>query len=215
MVITAMVFSFTDLDLRTATACWTPEPGLQDIDMQIDGEAIHIIVPVLSIFLVAGAFGFLSLSIPMARLRPYRIHAVFFLLVLAVGPGLFVNTLMKPVFGRPRPYQVQQFGGPFKYQPALKVSHESEGSAFACGDSSVGYALAAFYLIFLRKRKWLAWGSLGFATLLGSGIGCARMVIGRHFLSDVLWSAWVVFLVALVLYYFVMNIPAREQDRQS
>ena len=39
------------------------------------------------------------------------------LLVLLMGPILLVNIILKEFWGRPRPYQTEQFGGEFPYVP--------------------------------------------------------------------------------------------------
>jgi len=51
---------------------------------------------------------------------------------------------------------------------------------------------------------------LTFGALLGIG----RMAAGAHFLSDVVWSALIVYGVAHVLYYYVLRVPAREDSRE-
>src|SRR5262245_4094209 len=47
----------------------------------------------------------------------YRRACALVLLALALGPGLLVNGILKPLWGRPRPYQVESFGGarPYRY----------------------------------------------------------------------------------------------------
>ena len=42
-------------------------------------------------------------------------HALFVFAVFIIGPGLLGNTLLKDHSGRPRPYQVREFGGSLDY----------------------------------------------------------------------------------------------------
>src|SRR5207244_1595195 len=41
----------------------------------------------------------------------HRRACALIVLALALGPGLLVNGILKPLWGRPRPHQVQVFGG--------------------------------------------------------------------------------------------------------
>jgi membrane-associated PAP2 superfamily phosphatase len=50
---------------------------------------------------------------------------------------------------------------------------------------------------------------------LGTLLGIGRMAAGAHFLSDAVWSALIVYIVAHGLYYYVLRIPAREDSRQT
>ena len=75
----------------------------------------------------------------------------------------------------------------------------------------MGFYLSTFYFLWRRRRPRRAGLALAGAVALGSATGMARMVAGGHFLSDVLWSAYLVGMVNLLLYYFVFNIPAREE----
>jgi lipid A 4'-phosphatase len=46
----------------------------------------------------------------------YRRISIFCLLVFLLGPGLIVNVILKDHWGRPRPRQVDLFGGTMQYQ---------------------------------------------------------------------------------------------------
>jgi hypothetical protein len=72
----------------------------------------------------------------------------------------------------------------------------------------VGYYLSIFYFLARGQGKRRRLLYLGLAAFFGTAVGLARMAGGAHFASDVLWSAYIVFLVNLVLYYFVFNVPA-------
>lgn len=43
--------------------------------------------------------------------KPYRRASLVLVLVVALGPGLVVNSILKPYWGRPRPRHVMTFGG--------------------------------------------------------------------------------------------------------
>src|SRR6185369_4203205 len=62
-------------------------------------------------FLAAAALALLVAGLFWERAVPCRKAALFCLLLLALGPGLLVNVCFKDHWGRPRPRQMQLFGG--------------------------------------------------------------------------------------------------------
>lgn len=151
-----------------------------------------------------------------ARYRPslarWRRHAAFVFLTLVLGPGLFVNTLFKDHWGRPRPRQVTELGGTMTYQCFYEQGQPGRGKSFPCGHSSMGYYFVVFYFLMRRRHKRIAFAALAAAMAYGSLIGVARMAAGAHFASDVLWSAVFPSLVAWILYYGVLRIPRHEDN---
>ncbi|WP_420266406.1 phosphatase PAP2 family protein [Candidatus Magnetominusculus dajiuhuensis] len=144
------------------------------------------------------------------KYRKYRRYAIFLILSLAIGPGLLVNLTLKNYWGRPRPVEIKTFGGTWDYQQVLQKGKGGRGKSFPCGHASVGYYFFVFYFIFRRKKRAIAFLSLSLAFVYGTLLGVMRMSMGGHFLSDVLWSAFIVFLSSLALYYFILRIPNRE-----
>src|SRR3712207_4439531 len=75
-------------------------------------------------WVVLGAVG-AALALKLLRpLRPMPIRpkaALFLALTLALGPGLAANQL-KDNWGRPRPWMVQEFGGPLTYEKPWTIS---------------------------------------------------------------------------------------------
>ena len=134
-----------------------------------------------------------------ARARLYRKCAAFFLLLLLLGPGLLVNSVLKDHWGRPRPRQMQVFGGDRQFHQVWERGEGGKGMSFPSGHAS-----AAFYLIapyFVLRRRSRKWAGISLAAGLGYGVlmGIARMAQGGHFPSDVVWAGGCVYLVGLVL----------------
>lgn len=125
---------------------------------------------------------------------------VFLIALLAVGPGLLVNVVMKEYWGRPRPRQIEQFDGKYEFQHAWVIGHRGDGKkSFPSGHAAMGFYFTAPYFILLATRRkaalaWL-WGGVAF----GLFIGIARMAQGAHWPSDVLWSFGIVYLSAYAL----------------
>ncbi len=129
-------------------------------------------------------------------IRSFRRQALYILLVIALGPGVLVNLVAKDHWGRPRPVHTQAFGGKYVYVPLLKIGHTADKS-FVCGHCSVGYAFFALYFLAQNYKLVYFLMTLGFAWTMGF----TRMTAGGHYLSDILWSGYLVFLVAYAIYY--------------
>jgi lipid A 4'-phosphatase len=129
-----------------------------------------------------------------------RRRLLYLFLVLALGPGLLVNGVFKAESGRARPQQVVTFGGtePFTavFAPA---DHCGNNCSFVSGHASMGFFFIAFAWV-LRDRRWLIFG-----TGLGALVGLGRMAQGAHFLSDVVFSFWIVYGVCVVLAYWLLG----------
>ena len=159
--------------------------------------------------MVAAAVGVLAASYASPRFRRMRIYAVYLLLVLGLGPGLLVNGLLKENWGRPRPRETVQFGG-WREPRSILQPKAGQGHSFPCGHCSVTFSVSALYFVFRRRRPRLAAAALLLSLALGTLMSIARMAAGAHYPSDTLVSALLVFLVALAMYYFILQIPARE-----
>ena len=205
-------FWLTDLDLRMQKSFYhagldEPWSGAEEPLWSFLYQA----APMVTGLVVLGALLFIAAGLHRGRFRRFRAHALFIIAVAILGPGLIVNGVLKEQVGRPRPHQVEAFGGTKDYLPPLKVG-EKGGMSFPSGHASVGFMLSAFFLIWLRHCPLRAWAAMAGAVAFGSLLGFGRMVAGDHFLSDVIWSAVIVYGIALALYYFVFRIPQREDS---
>ena len=100
------------------------------------------------------------------------------------GPGLLVGAV-KDYSLRARPFHVTEFGGERQFSPAwVKADQCNDNCAFVSGHVSDGFFLATLLLID-RRRRWF-WLIAGVAG--GLIIGFARVSVGAHWLSDVLWA---------------------------
>lgn len=207
---TIIVFSTTDLDIVSARWFYHPD---QKNPWPVASQ------PLWAFFYgsapwVTGSLalaGTLSLVLGLLRkeAREFRIHGLFILLCVALGPGLIVNGILKDHWGRARPRQVTEFGGRHAYTQPLALS-EAHGKSFPCGHCSVGYLYGAGWWLWRRKYPKLAALSLAAGLALGALLGFGRLAAGGHFLSDNIWSGLIALGGAHVLYYFVLRVPARE-----
>ena len=118
-------------------------------------------------------------------------EGVIVLLVVVLGPGLAVNTVLKDHWGRARPSQVMEFGGSQAFTAApLPASTCDKNCSFVSGHAAVGFGLIAYSLLAMTptRRRIITAGAVAAGTL----IGLARMAQGAHFLSDVVFAGLVV-----------------------
>lgn len=197
-VSTTWVFWLTDLDLSAAGRFYHPENTAEVWPEQHWWlwQLLYDYAFPFTIFLGVMALLVFLLSHVHDRSRRYRRQALYMLLVIAIGPGVVVNLIFKDHWGRPRPVHVQNFGGQYQYVPPLKMA-DTPDKSFVCGHCSVAYAFFALYFLSQNHKLVYFLLTLGLAWTMGF----TRMTSGGHFLSDILWSGYLVFLVAYALYY--------------
>lgn len=143
-------------------------------------------------------------------LRPSLIPARSILLLsltLIIGPGLIVNGILKSLWGRPRPFNVIEFGGD---NPFVAAWHLSDYCASNCSFVS-GEAASAIWLVALAlvvPQRWRARIAVG-AIILATVFSLNRIAFGGHFLSDVLVAWALTLLVMAILYHFLFVRPPR------
>jgi lipid A 4'-phosphatase len=184
------------LDLWLAGLCYRPGAGF------FLGDAwpvrlLYYAVPWMIRILTAALLLALAASVAHPAARRRRGPVAFALLSLALGPGLLANTLFKDHWGRPRPEQIAQFGGPLQFVPAPLPSRQcARNCSFVSGHAAAGFWLMGGAWIWPRRRRaWLAGG-----IAIGAVVGLARMLQGGHFLSDVLGALAVVWSCNALLY---------------
>jgi membrane-associated PAP2 superfamily phosphatase len=208
------IFWLTDLDIRAAGVFF--QRGHLDGPwfMERAGwvQMFYYAPPVLvGALLLAVVWGFV-----VGTLRPearrWRGAAAFLLITLILGPGVLVNAVFKDHWGRPRPKHITEFDGTQTYRPPLLKGDAGTAQSFPAGHPSVAFAYAAVFLLLRPKRPRLAWVVFAFSTLIGVGMGAARMAAGGHFLSDVLWSALLTWWAAWFAYYFIVRVERESSS---
>jgi lipid A 4'-phosphatase len=215
-LIGTLPFWFTDLDRHAAALFYHPEAE----DAWLESRQrlwlfLYQIAPVLVALVAVGSLAVLAAGSIWPRWKRLRLPAIFLMATAILGPGLVLNAVLKDHWGRPRPHQTLEFGGTQAYLPPLMVGEAGRGKSFPSGHSSAGFLFGAFFLIWQRRRPRLALLALLGSILLGSLLGIARMSAGDHFLSDVIWSAVIVYGLAMLLYYLILRIPQREDADRS
>lgn len=102
VVVMGVLVAFPGIDLATSRAFYTPDVGFSHSPVL---EAVHRELRYLVVAIVVVS------AVLLAWPRQRR-AAIFLLISLALGPGLLVNTVFKDHWGRARPSQIVEFGGP-------------------------------------------------------------------------------------------------------
>lgn len=197
-----LIFRFTDLDLNLQAQFWQKGTGWFLKHAQPWDFIYHYSnLPALAIAivsLVGLVWGFFQ-----QKLRKYRKICLFLVLGMIVGPGLIVNSLLKENWGRPRPRNIQNFGGKYQYEQVLEIDPSSSGKSFPSGHASIGFYFFILFLLLRREQRKWAIVFLIFGILFGGLIGVARIVQGGHFFSDIIWSGGLGYLSSAALYYLL------------
>jgi len=139
--------------------------------------------------------------------------SIFLLLVMILGPGLVVNTIFKNQWDRARPDKIQEFGGQKKFSPAFVISDQCDKNcSFVSGHAAAIFFFSAIFLLMSDRRRWWI---LAFSILAGSLVGFGRIVQGDHFLSDVIFSFFIVMSIAILLHWLMYtrtNIRKSEHN---
>ena len=125
-------------------------------------------------------------------------------LVFLLGPVLVVNGLIKPLWSRPRPYLVTDFGGPDLFQPIWQLHGVCpRNCSFSSGEMAGAAALSLMAVMLVQAHR--ARLPIGYPLAMTMALlplpftAWQRIAAGRHFLSDVVFSLLVVGLIAALL----------------
>lgn len=143
------------------------------------------------------------------RLKALQNPCLVLLLTYAMGAGLIINGILKEYWGRPRPKQVEEFGGTQAFRPFYQPNffHQPQPSrSFPCGHCATGFYFFALAFVGKRLKKPLVWkASLAFALAFGTILSLARIMQGGHFFSDTIFSALIMWYTTLAIDWLVYS----------
>ena len=202
ILVSTVFVAFPQIDLWVSGLFWDGTAGVAGFTMNenpivqfVYWVFLHIpkiLIPLFLILLVLPWF--------KESLKPSRKYSGFLLLVLLIGPGIIVHPILKDNWDRPRPRDVQQFGGEKAFSPAFIMAEQpGKNQSFASGHGAMGFFFMAFAWVF-RKRRYLLAG-----LVIGAIVSMGRVVQGGHFLSDVVTAGFIVYFTAQVLAHFMLG----------
>ena len=167
-------------------------------------------------------------------------YGLFAFFSAVVGPGIVVNWIFKDLWGRPRPRQTilwpnspdaENYKWYSLWEPVFikDPSLVGVGKTFPSGHVALLAIYIVFFFIFMHPILWanffkggnekskiiffsiLKWLGLATSIILGILTGFARIIVGAHHASDVLWSFGMVYIINAIFYYWVFQIPKFEK----
>jgi lipid A 4'-phosphatase len=215
-VLTGVVFAADpSLDMRVAfffRDLWA-QPEVRRFDRVID--TVRQIGPFVIVAVVAPAVVTVALKIfsPQRPAPTSTRAALFVVLTLALGPGLLVNGIFKEIWARPRPGMVIEFGGEHRFMPWWDPRGTCDSNcSFVSGETSSAVWMTAPAM--LAPLSW-RYAALGAAALYGLGFAFIRLLVGGHFLSDVIFAAIFMGLVIWAVHGFLFRWPATRMDENA
>jgi lipid A 4'-phosphatase len=173
-------------------------------------EGISAATPIVAIALVVVIV--VSLLPRFAHLARFRAPALLVLATLAVGTGLAGNAIFKDNWGRARPNRTTEFGGTQRFTPAFVMTSQCRRNcSFVAGHPAAVFALFGAALLLRRRRRTAIAAVAAFGALAGLG----RIMQGKHFLSDVVFAGFVVYIVAWGLAWAYRRVMASHAIRGS
>jgi len=196
---TCIVLTFPQIDLWTSSLFFTPGVGFDAKGLWWERIIFHSTGLLLAVVTI-GLFGTWSYNRlrhkSLLGLDSRKIGMLIGLLILV--PGLLVNVGLKAHIGRARPIQVEQFGGEAQFTPAF-IPSEEKGCSFSSGHAAAGFWLVV--VAFDLSGGFGGWVCV--ALLYAVVLSVVRIAAGAHFLSDVVASAFFVWMGWLMLLSFI------------
>lgn len=156
-----------------------------------------------------------GLIAPWPALRASRRLWLYIVALYLLAPGLLVDSILKPLWGRARPAQVAEFGGTLAFTPPHVLSQQcTRNCSFVSGEvaGAVALAVALFALLdHFGGRITAPMRALmqAIILLLPLFVAVQRIAAGRHFLSDALLATIFVLLCAVLLKPLILRTSWR------
>ncbi|CAL7961989.1 lipid A 4'-phosphatase [Alphaproteobacteria bacterium] len=120
-------------------------------------------------------------------------NALYIALVAVVGYLFLVAFVSKHTFKRPRPEDIVEFGGTVNFIPAFVIGNQcKQDCSFVSGHSTIGFMLYSIAFLFKKGEKKRTMWFIA-ATISGLICGFIRIMAGKHFLSDVIFSGLIMY----------------------
>jgi membrane-associated PAP2 superfamily phosphatase len=134
---------------------------------------------------------------------------------LLFGLGAAVVGALKSFSLHSCPWDLVEYGGQAIGYPLLSAASyfSGPGHCFPGGHASSGFGLMALFFLIYPKNQRLAWWALGFAVVMGLGMGYGQVMRGAHFFSHNLWTGWWVWATQVSAYGLLSHgLPLRHQQ---
>lgn len=208
-----------EIDLGVSGAFHDPATGFAVAGNPVTEALRQAIWNTAIVFCVAAALGTVLGAAGRPILLPTRAWG-FVLSLYVLGPGLMVEMLTKPLWGRARPVQVTEFGGHFPFSPPNElVGLCEQNCSFVSGEVS-GATVTALGLLLLRAQlrhrlsRRVSIVLLVSAWCLPPLVALQRVAAGRHFLSDAVFAVLFTLLLALALNVLLRPLAEKSSTQR-
>ncbi|CAB3823446.1 phosphatase PAP2 family protein [Achromobacter ruhlandii] len=204
------------LDLAIARALFNP--ALDDFPLHTNRwlELVgHRMVLALPIGIGLGAVAVAAASYRIPAWRPLRAAALAVALTCIVGQ--LAITQLKHHTTLPRPYDLDTLGGYTPYPLSWWTWDRGKaGGALPSGHAGAGYSMLTLYFAgWAAGRADWRWPGLALGIAAGVGFSVVRILQGAHFLSQTLWSAALMWLLAALFFWPVLARGRTQQPSAS
>lgn len=172
-------------------------PMRRAVFLEMAGHRLLLALPILACVI---AVGVLWMCRKDPALRALRNALILFLLSMALCP--IVISQLKNLTTMPRPFNATLFGGQAPMDTSFWRSvMQKAGHALPSNHAGAGYSLMTLYFFgwSLQSKAW-RWGGLALGIVAGLLFSIIRIMQGAHFLSQTIWSAGVVWLIASLVF---------------
>jgi lipid A 4'-phosphatase len=200
------------LDLDIADAFFDPARHMFGVNAQMwvqhSREAARVLITLIVLPAFLAVIG--KLIWPQRRMLIEARAALFLIATLALGPGLLTNVILKDHWGRPRPIDVQQFGGDYRFTSWWDPRGGCpDNCSFIAGEPSGAFWTLAPAALAGPELQPLAYAA---ALAFGAGVGVLRIAAGAHFFSDVVFAGVFMYLLIWLIHGLIYRWPATRID---
>jgi len=205
LVLAFLFVAFPEIDIVVSGIFFNSDPEVKGFFLKED-PALNFLFKAVDVI----ARGVLIIAIGLLILRTFQRHGrllstAIVAFSLIIGPAVVVNAVFKDHWDRARPRQIQEFGGEKIFTPAWVVSNQCDRNcSFTSGHAAAGFSFVVLHFV-ARGRRWLWLG-----LLAGGLIGAARIAVGAHFLSDIVFSFFLVYLIAALVARILVKISTNS-----
>lgn len=197
-----LIFSVAVFSGMIAFLLWF-QKGI-DFSVLVAHNAVREIIPVVNIAQAFTSFGMTAISVVVfaylilaqvnGKFKNAQIIALVILFSFAVA-GI-AGDLLKEVFNRARPMA--------EYGEFINVNTMPGTPSFPSGHATKSLALVVPFLFFISNKNWVNKITKYLLALIAIGVCYSRILLGKHYLSDVIAAIGVVF-ICLPLVVFIAN----------
>jgi len=169
-------------------------------------QVLNITTIILAIIIFVSTM-YIERKIDDSKFKEMRKAAILFIL-LVIGEIILVN-VVKEVWGRPRMRILESIDGFKKWYeingPALNNNYKS----FPSGHTANAFSVIAYTLFFSYFKNINKKTVMIIAIIWGVGVALSRVVLGAHFLSDVITGGYITIFLFIVLNFLLYRKPKK------